>query len=1115
MKLTATRWVVLLLFLLLPATGAWAQGTTASIVGQVVDENDEPLPGANVVAVHQPTGTQYGVATNANGRYTLFNLRVGGPYTVTVSFVGYQSARETGRLLQLDEKQSLNFQLLPSTAELDEVEVIAERSAIINKDRTGASTNVSEEEIDRLPTIGRSITDFTRLTPQATGSGSFAGQNDRYNAIQIDGATLDDVFGLGDAVPGSQAGAQPISLDAIQEFNVNIAPYDVRSSGFTGAQVNAITKSGTNEYKGSLRIRRGTENFTGDLNGIGTNEFDQTYYVGTFGGPIIEDKLFLFVSGELKRESSPLDVRVGANLDGPNVFQVDPSRLQSLNSIAQNVYGYNAGLGEGDISALTQNQDDEKLLVKLDWNINDNHRLTVRNNYVNARDDDGISRNAGTFGFANRQYVFRSTQNSLTAQLNSTLSDKIFNEARVVYTRIRDERDVQDAAFPEIEHNLTSDETARMGIDRFSQANRLDQDLIEITNDLTYLTGAHTITLGTNNKIYRFENLFIQDFFGSYAFESFTFEDASGEEQTVSQEDAFRRGQPSSFQFSYATPAADSNQPLAEFSALQLGLYVQDEWSVTPSLELTGGVRVDVPFVPDEPTNNPDAEAAFGRSTSNVATGNPLFSPRVGFNFDKGLVSNTFSTQIRGGVGIFSGDPPYVWISNQFSNTGADLFRIDRNFRPGETFVDADGNYDPDFRFLPTSSADDPTNQPCPPNSNPALCSDTDTRAASLLEPEGTTEVNFISDDFQFPQTFRTNLAVDQELPGGFVATAEGIYSTSINDVVFRNLNVGPPSSGLTESKYGRVFYGSPGAGFSGQANRLNGGFTNAILLENTNEGYSYSLTGQLQRRVRQGISGSLSYTYNRAENVNNGTSSRAISNWQFNENKDINDPRLGTADFELRHRILGTLNYRFEWLDRFASSVGIVYEGRSGQPFSWIYFGDANGDGQTFNDLVYVPENESDIILESENWNAFDAFIESEDALDDARGEVIRRNTARAPWQNALDLHFSQEITTINNQSVEFVFDMVNVLNWLNDDWGRVQFTSFNNITGWDFLGYVQDGDVGTEMAGRIITADDVGKPVVNFSEDTINDKLSDQLFNTANISSRWRIRLGVKYTF
>ena len=1113
MKSMATRWVLLLALLLLPAGLAVGQGTTASITGQVVDENGEPLPGANVLAVHQPTGTQYGAATNANGRFNLLNLRVGGPYTVTASFVGYQSARETEINLQLDEKQSLNFQLVPSTAELDEIEVVAQRSAVINKDRTGAATNVSEEEIDRLPTIGRSITDFTRLTPQATGSGSFAGQNDRYNAIQIDGATLDDVFGLGDAVPGSQAGAQPISLDAIQEFNVNIAPYDVRSSGFTGAQVNAITKSGTNEYTGSFRVRRGTENFTGDLNGIGTNEFDQTYYVGTFGGPIIEDELFFFVTGELKRESSPLDVRVGDDLEGPNVFPIDPNRLQTLDDIAQEVYGYDAGLGEGDIGALTQRQDDEKLLVKLDWNINEDHRLTLRNNYVNARDDDGISRSTNTFGFSNRQYVFRSVQNSLTAQLNSTFSNSMFNELRVVYTRIRDERDVQDAAFPEIDHSLTSDQSAFMGIDRFSQANRLNQDLIEITDNLTYITGDHNITIGTSNKIYSFENLFIQDFFGSYIYESFTYENASGEEVQVSEEEAFRRGQPTEYRFSYATPAAGSNQPLAEFSALQLGLYAQDEWSVTPSLELTGGVRVDVPFVPNEPTNNPDAEAAFGRSTSNVATGNPLFSPRIGFNFDKGLVSDEFSTQIRGGVGIFSGDPPYVWISNQFSNTGADLFRIDRNFRPGEDFVDENGNYDPNFRFQPTSSADEPTNQPCPPNSNPDLCSESE--AASLLNPEGTTEVNFISDDFQFPQTFRTNLAIDQELPNGFVATVEGIYSKSINDVVFRNLNVGTPESGLTESKYGRPFYGSPGAGFSGQPNRLNGGFTNALLLENTDKGYSYSLTGQIQRRVRQGINGSLSYTYNRAENVNNGTSSRAISNWQFNENKDINDPRLGTADFELRHRILGTLNYRFEWLDRFATSVGIVYEGRSGQPFSWIYFGDANGDGQTFNDLVYVPENESDIVLESENWDAFNAFIESEDALDEARGEVIRRNTATAPWQNALDLHFSQEFTTINDQRVEFTLDMVNVLNWLNDDWGRQQFTSFNNITGWDFLGYVENGDIGTQMAGRIITADDVGKPVVNFSEDTINDKLSDQLFNTSNIGSRWRIRLGVKYTF
>lgn len=1108
MTSTATRWLLLTFALcLLPVGESAGQATTASITGTVVDENEEPLPGVNIVAVHQPTETRYGVATNSQGRFTIRGMRVGGPYTVTASFVGYQTTRREDIRLQLDETRSIEFELQSQTAEMEEVQVVGQRTgAVIDKNRTGAATNVSSEEIEQLPTISRSITDFTRLVPQAGGGGSIGGANDRYNSIQIDGATLDDVFGLGDAVPGSQAGAQPISLDAIEEFNVSIAPYDVTASGFTGGQVNAITKSGSNQFEGSLRVRGGTEQTTGDLDGIGTGEFQQGYLVGTLGGPIIEDELFFFVNAELKRESAPLDARAGTDIQGPNVFPVSSSRLTDIRTAAQNAYGYDPG----GIDPFTQREDDEKLLVKLDWNISDNHRLTVRNNYVGARDDDGISRGQTNFDFRNRQYVFRSQQNSFTTQLNSTLGNSAYNEARFVYTRIRDERDVQDAAFPEVQISLGSDLTSTMGIDRFSQANRLDQDLFEFTDNFTYELGGHSLTVGTSNKLFQFSNLFIQDYYGSYTFESF--ETPAGEE--VSAIEAFRRGQPSQYRYSYATEAADSRTPEATFSAFQFGGYAQDEWEPLTDLRLTIGLRVDVPVLPDEPTFNPTAYEAFGRSTSNVASGNPLWAPRFGFNFDRNLLLEDQSTQIRGGVGIFSGKPPFVWISNQYSNTGADLNRIDASFSPGQDFY-GQGAPPEGRRFMPTSAGENPTRQPCPTGAETCETS----QYSDLLSPVETTEINLVSDDFKYPQTFRTNLAVDQELPAGFVATLEGIYSSTLNDVTFRNINLQAPSEdqySIQESKYGRPMYGTPGAGFGGSPNRVSERFTNAILMENTNEGYQYNLTAQLQRQVQEGLGGSVSYTYNRATNVNNGTSSRAISNWQFNENKDINNPRLGTADFEIRHRFLGQLNYRVQYSDRFATTIGFVYEGESGEPFSWIYFGNANGDTESFNDLVYVPENEEDIVLESDNWAAMDAFIESEPALDDARGSVIKRNSAQAPWQHLLDLRLSQTIQTFEGQRIEITADVENVLNLLNDEWGRVRVTEFNNITAWDFQGYVTPEDVGTSVGGgRILTEDDVGKPRVTFNDETIQDKLTDQQYNTSNIASRWRMRLGVRYTF
>lgn len=1129
MKQLATIGCALALFALLPLSNALAQGTTASITGQVVDETGESLPGANIIAIHQPTGTQYGTATNPNGRYSILNMRVGGPYTIRASFVGYQSIEETGISLELDEKRSIDFALRPRTEEMDAVEVVARRNEVISKSRTGAATNVSQEQIDQLPTVSRSITDFTRLVPQAQGGGSLAGANDRYNTIQIDGATLDDVFGLGDAVPGSQAGAEPISLDAIQEFNVEIAPYDVRSSGFTGGLVNAVTKSGSNNFEGLLRVRGGSENTTGDFQGRSTGEFSRQTYVGQIGGPIITDKLFFFANAEVKRELSPENTRLGADLSGTDVFRADRNRVESIRSVLEDTYAYDAG----GFSPIDQRQNDVKFLAKIDWNISDRHRLTVRNNYVNAIDDSGISRSNNTYSFENRQWVFRSRVNSLTTQLNSTLSDNMFNEARVTYTRIRDERDVQDIAFPDWDMDLGGGRSLVAGIDRFSQANRLDQDLFEFTNDFTYILGDHTLAAGTNNKLYSFSNLFIQDFFGSYTFEPF--ETPGGDEVTVDQ--AIANGQPLNYRYSYATQAAGTDRPEAEFSALQLSLYVQDEWQATEDLRLTIGLRGDVPLVPEEPTFNRTAFEAFGRSTSNVATGNVLWSPRIGFNYDQDLLGDDLSTQFRGGVGIFSGDPPYVWISNQFSNSGADLNRIDAQLQALDYTVDpeacrtaidngtADSSpacaYDSSRRFVPTDIGNNPTEQPLPTSAPFCEENPNSPRCSALLAPEQTTEINLIADDFKYPQSLRTNFAVDQQLPLGFVATLEGIYSKTLNNITFRNVNIAPPPEGaprdgqypIQTSLYGRPFYGTPGP--SGTTNRVSGQFTNALLLENSNDGYEYSVTGQLQRRVAEGLSGSFSYTYSRARNVNNGTSSRAISNWQFNENLDVNNPRIGTADFELRHRILGTLNYTLNYAGRFGSTVGLVYEGRSGEPFSWIYDGNANGDTQGGNDLVYVPATETDVFLQSDNWDTMNAFITGNEALDEARGSVIRRNTDTAPWQNLLDVRFAQTIETLRGQRVEFSVDIENFLNLLNDDWGRIRTTSFNAVEAWDFEGYVLPDEVGTELNGRIVTQDDIGKPKVSFDEEVIRETLNGEIFNTSNIFSRWRMRLGIRYIF
>lgn len=1060
----------------------FAQGTTSgSIEGIVLDTQGEPLPGANVVAIHQPTGSRYGTATRSNGRYTIKSVRVGGPYVVQVTFVGFNAQKQQISNVELGETVELNFELQEGELSLGEVSVTAQADPVFNADRTGAQTNISREEIDQTPTLSRSLEDFTRLTPQSTGGGSFGGVNDRYNNILVDGATLNDVFGLGEGTPGSQAGvASPISIDAIEEFNVDIAPFGVTNNNFTGGQVNAITRSGTNEYSGTAYYQLRNENYVGNYSledgslSEDVQSFDEQFFGFSLGGPIVEDKLFFFVNAELKRESRPLSNVGLLGSNAANTFDFPSSTFEQIQNIAQNEYGYNPGdFG----NTLTQAQDNDKILAKLDWNINEDHKFTFRYNYVDATDEEGIGRGNDSYDFANRQYNFNSTQNSYVAELNSSFGNNTSNTFRAVYTRIRDSRDVVAQPFPQVEISLPFPEKSGfgsflMGIDRFSQANALDQDLIEITDNVTYISGDHEFTFGTSNQIFMFKNLFVQDDFGTYEFRSI---------------EDFEAGNPYAYQYSYLR---EGGNRLAEFSGIQLGGYVQDKWTVRDDLTLTYGLRVDVPILPQDPTFNPDVPDAFpGYSTSNVASGNILWSPRVGFNWD---ASGDRTTQVRGGVGIFSGNPPFVWISNQYSNTGADYGRVDID----DGFFD-DPNNNPlvDGFFNP-----DPNNQPDPSDPN------------SQLPTIETTEINLISEDFKYPQSLKVNLAVDQELPMGITGTLEGVYSKAINEVTYENINLGQVgTSAYGRPLYGDIYYNSRFGTASATPNRLDDRFTNALLLKNTNKGYNYSITAELQKRFDWGLRANLSYTYNRAENVNNGTSSRAISNWQYNENKDVNNPRIGTADFERRHRILANLSYRLEYSGGRATVFSVIWDGHSGTPFSWIYDGNANGDTRYDNDLMYVPGSADEVVLTSNNWNEFDSWISSESSLDDYRGEVVPRATAREPWTNFLDVRITQEFNTWTGESIELTASMFNVLNFLNSDWGQRESVSFNNYRAVAFEQYV-DQDFIDNFPEYNLDSGDIGKPVVNFDPENVTD---DEMYSVNDLGSRWQLQLGLRYNF
>lgn len=1064
-----TRYILLIALLFVPLSLSAQGSTTGSIEGTITDNGGEPLPGANIVAVHLPTGSEYGTSSRADGRYTIRNVRVGGPYEVRITFLGFNAQKKEIERIELGQRVTLNFELEEGSLELGEISITAMADRVFNSDRTGARTNISSDDIARTPSVARSLGDFTRLTPQVTGGNSFGGANDRYNNIQVDGATLNDVFGLGDATPGSQAGVgAPLSIDAIAEFNVDIAPFDVTNNGFTGGQINAITKSGTNDYTGAVYFQTRNQNLIGnyEIDGDASNDFPDftEQYIGlNIGGPVIEDKLFFFVNAEFKRETSPITGGILGS-GAANVVDFEASTFDEIANILRTQYNYDPGSYTSPLDTDTNN---DKVLAKLDWNINQSNKLSLRYNYVDAIANRGISRGSSSFTFSNRQYDFNSQQNSVVAELTSTFGNNAYNEARVVYTRIRDSRDVPSQRFPSVSVSLPYDSdrsgfgSINFGVEQYSQANRLDQDLIELTNDFTYITGNHEFTIGTSNQIFTFDNLFVRNAFGAYQFRSI---------------EDLENGDPYSYEYSYLL---DGGNPTANFTGMQFGFYAQDKWSVNNYLKLTYGLRVDIPVMPDDPTYNELVPDAFpGYSTDRVASGNILWSPRLGFNWDASQGART--TQVRGGLGIFSGTPPFVWISNQYSNTGVDYGR-----------VYASGGFEGLF-------SPNPDNQPGP-GDHPAL------------QPNTTSEINLIEDGFKYPQSLKANLAVDQELPFGIVATLEGVYSKVINDVTFSNINLNQESTTI----YGRPIYGevylSRYGTASGNPSRKDANFTDAILLKNTNEGHQYSLTGELEKQFDFGLYTKFAYTYNRAKNVNNGTSSQASSNWKYNENVDVNNPELGTADFERRHRFLGVVSYRKAYAERFATTFSLIYDGRSGTPYSWIYNGDANGDGRYDNDLIYVPASESDVVLMSDNWNELDAWIEGESDLANARGGHIERNTAREPWTNYLDFKVSQEIQTFGGQSVEFSASVINALNLLNPEWGVRKGVSFNNHFAIYFEEYV-DADFIAANPERGLTASDIGKPVISFDPAEHND---DRKYNVSDFSSRWQMQFSVRYNF
>ena len=1030
-----TSLAAVLCVLLIGGTPTAAQTlTTGSVGGVVTDQQGGVLPGATVTAVHTPTGTGYEGVTDAEGRFNILNVRVG-PYDLKVVMSGFREELLKAVDVRLGENTSVTFKLIVATI-TETVDVVGDTS-LIDLTRAGAADRVGKDTIEALPTISRSLTDMARVSPYFNPIGlnedplsiSVAGRNNRYNNVQIDGAVNNDVFGLAaSGTPGGQTETQPISLDAIQELQLVVSPYDVRQGGFSGGGINAITKSGSNRFNGTGYYYGRNQDFVGDgVSRTGIAQFKHQQYGASVGGPIVKNKAFFFGNGDFDRRDNPSGLSVSST---GQTFGHE-AEIDRFISILQNQYGYNPGGKEEFIRTVNSN----KFFGRADFNLSQNHQLVTRHNFNDSLNDIGRP-TASLYILPDNFYRIKNDTNSSVVQLNSTMGSAV-NEARFTLQRIRDRRAGQpfeDGTFPNVTVDLEPSGQVRAGRENFSTANELDQDVYELSDDFTWLRGNHTLTVGTKNEFFKFRNLFIRNAFGTYRFDSL---------------DLFEQGLAQSYDHDFSL-TGDPLQP-ARFKVRQYGFYIGDQWRVASNFTLTSGLRADIPTFPDKPTHNPTVEQLLGRNTDEAPSG-ILWSPRVGFNYS---LSEANREQIRGGIGVFAGRTPYVWLSNQYGSTGMEFQRLSETFGATKRLP-----------FVP-----DPSNQP------------------KTIGGVAANEINLIDPDYKYPSLMRMNLAYDRELGiAGLVGSAEFLYSQNINDVKYQNLNITP--SGATRIPDGRLVFQRP----------VNSQFTNVIDLTNSDQGDAWTIAFKLERPFRNRFYANVSYLYGESTSILDGTSSQAASNWQNVYNPgDINNPLLTRSNFDPGHRITMSGSYELPMPGGLSGRLAVYYSGQSGRPWSANFNGDVNNDGTTTNDLLYIPTATDQIVYTNGTYGDLLAYVNAEECLAKFIGKIHERNACRSPWMNTLDMKFNLGLP-VGRARVEFTWDVLNVLNLIDADWGVLKYPNFNDLL----------------IVRPVIPAgtNQINYNLQNLFVNGVRQNPEDQ-FTRIDLLSRWQMQFGARVRF
>ena len=1105
------------LMVALAAAPVFAQSTSAGVGGQVVSADGQPVAGAEVTITHIESGTVSRATTDAAGRYSARGLRVGGPYTITINKAGAGSDTEENVYLTLNQVNTVDGQLNNDVATLGTVQAVASAvTSVFSSTKMGSGTSVDQNDIKNLPSMNGNIQDFMRLDPRvaftdrASGSISAGGQNPRFNKITIDGVSASDTFGLeGNNMPTQR---QPVSMEAIEALDISLSNYDVTIAGAAGANVNAVTKSGTNKFSGSLYGTFRDGDWFGDhpLTGAPFSEFtDEKTYGFTVGGPLIKDRLFFFANYEKFERGKPSpDLSATPLLRANGHFNA--ADLAEVQRIAKDKWGFDAGGTTGN-----GNTELEEYALKLDWNISDNHRASFRYSnleQVRVRPQDSSSTSVV---LSSNWFNHEKTVESYVLQLFSDWSENFSTEFKASfrdYSAIR----VNPTNAPTVQvyfedGNPTNAPTAgdfiRLGTERSSMGNTLLTETWNYFGAATWTLGDHDLKFGaeySDNDIY---NYFLQDSWGNYSFYGI---------------ENFRNGIYFDYDLQYQT--SPGSVP-AIYANRNLSLFVQDTWYVNPNLTLTFGVRGDKPSTSPQPqfnaafaapqTINPATGAwtgGFGLDNSNTFSGGFIIQPRFGFNY---TFDSERQTQLRGGVGLFQGDAPQVWVGNAYQSTGLNYI--------------AYSNYRNCAYTGPAPSSPNATCLTTPFNPN---------GLSPTVPPSATANrnVNVIAQDFELPSVWKANLAFDHELPWhGIVASAELLLTDVKNGLFYKSLNIGPGFVGPD----GRTLFYNPASprpfgnttNFAGTPTnparfRNNSFFGDVLLLDNTNKGKSQQLTFMLNKpwTADSDWSWNLGYTYTNADEVGALTSSTAGSGFGSQYNFNTNEEVTSTARYELKDRFSGALNWKHAFFGDYETQVGLFYEGRSGRPYSYIFTGDANGDNRTFNDLFYVPKGPGDVLFGSLNATtgaftanpameqAFWNWLGTQEGLGFYKGTYAPENAFRADWVNTFDLRISQELPGLfKGHKSKVWMDIQNVGNLLNKDWGHILDYGFNgNVAVAQLVGicrvncpagatgkYVYGYRSGTEFG----QAAALGVP-------TDSDTLTNGI-------SQWSLQIGFKYEF